>query len=135
MSESPRPASGDSIGDLVGQVSEQTSRLIRDELRLAQLELSRKGKQAGIGVGLFGGAGVFALYGTGALVAAAIAGLALVLDLWLAALLVGAALFAVAGVAALVGKREVAAATPPVPDEAIAGVKTDVQVLKTGETP
>jgi uncharacterized membrane protein YqjE len=118
-----------STGDLVSQLSEQTSRLIRDELRLAQLELSAKGKRAGAGAGLFGGAGLFALYGLACLVAAAVLGLANPLPAWAAALIVGAALFVVAGAAALVGKREITSATPPVPQEAIAGLKQDVQTL------
>ncbi len=118
-----------STGELVSQLSEQTSRLIRDELRLAQLELSAKGKRAGAGVGLFGGAGMFALYGLACFVAAAVLALANPLPAWAAALIVGAALFVVAGAAALVGKREIASATPPVPQEAIAGLKQDVQTL------
>jgi hypothetical protein len=126
------PPSDQSIGQLVSQVSEQTSRLIRDELRLAQLEMTAKGKRAGIGAGLFGGAGLFAVFGLGCLVATAILALAGPLSPWLAALLVGLGLFAIAGVVALVGKREVAQASPPVPTEAIDGVKQDVQVLKPG---
>jgi uncharacterized membrane protein YqjE len=129
----PQPPPGDlSIGELVSQVSEQTSRLIRDELKLAQLEMTEKGKRAGIGAGLFGGAGLFAVYGLGALVAAAILALAGPLSPWLAAIIVAVALFAVAGIAALVGKREVAQATPPVPTEAVSGVKQDVGILKPG---
>jgi hypothetical protein len=130
------PSSGGSsdasIGELVSQVSEHTSRLIRDELRLAQAEMAAKGKKAGVGAGLFGGAGLFALYGLGALIAAAILGLAGPLPDWLAALIVGVALLAVAGIAALVGKREVSQAAPPLPNEAISGVKQDVQALKPG---
>jgi uncharacterized membrane protein YqjE len=125
-------ASDASLGDLVSRVSEQTSRLIRDELRLAQLEMAEKGKKAGIGAGLFGGAGLFALYGLACLVAAAILGLAGPVPDWLAAIIVGVALFIVAGVAALIGKREVSAATPPVPELAVEGVKQDVQTLKSG---
>ncbi|MDQ3678633.1 MAG: phage holin family protein, partial [Actinomycetota bacterium] len=56
------------LGDLVKQVSEQTSSLVRKELQLAQLEMMEKVKRAGIGAGLFGGAGVAALYGVGALI-------------------------------------------------------------------
>ncbi|HEY8300553.1 MAG TPA: phage holin family protein [Jatrophihabitans sp.] len=118
-----------STGDLVSQLSEQTSRLIRDELRLAQLELTAKGKRAGAGVGLFGGAGLFAFYGVACVITAVILALAGPLPDWLAALIVGAALLIVAGIAALVGKREVASATPPVPEEAIAGLKQDAQTL------
>ena len=126
------PATDQSLGNLVSRMSEQTSRLIRDELRLAQLEMAEKGKRAGIGAGLFGGAGLFSLYGLGALVAAAILALAGPLSPWLAAVIVGVALFVIAGIAALIGKREVTQATPPVPEQAISGVKQDVQALKPG---
>lgn len=126
---SGEPKSAPSTGELVSQLSEQTSRLIRDELRLAQLELSAKGKRAGTGAGLFGGAGLFALYGVACLIAAAILGLAGPVPDWLAALIVGVVLLAVAGIAALVGKREIASATPPVPEEAVAGLKQDAQTL------
>lgn len=118
-----------STGELVSQLSEQTSRLIRDELRLAQLELTAKGKRAGAGVGLFGGAGLMAFFGGACFITAAILALAIALPAWLAALIVGGALMLVAGVAALVGKREVSAATPPIPQEAVAGLKQDAQTL------
>ncbi|WP_375474868.1 phage holin family protein [uncultured Jatrophihabitans sp.] len=131
-SSGPNSAGDASIGELIGRVSEQTSRLLRDELRLAQAELTAKGKRAGIGAGLFGGAGVFAFYGLGALVAAAILGLAHPVAAWLAALIVAGALFVVAGIAALIGKKEVQQATPPMPTEAIAGLKRDVDTLKPG---
>lgn len=121
-----------SVGELLARASEQTTRLIRDELRLAQAELAQKGKRAGLGAGLFGGAGVFAVYGLGALVAAAILGLAQAMDAWLAALIVTAALFVVAGIAALVGKKNIAEATPPVPTEAVSGLKQDLDALKPG---
>jgi len=113
-----------STGELISQVSEQTSRLIRDELRLAQAELTEKGKRAGLGAGLFGGAGVFAVYGVGALIATAILGLAEAMDAWLAALIVTLVLFVIAGIAALVGKKEISQATPPMPTEAVAGLKS-----------
>jgi Putative Actinobacterial Holin-X, holin superfamily III len=125
-------SSDPSLGELVARMSEQTSRLVRDELWLAQAEMAAKGKKAGIGVGLFGGAGLISVYGLGCLVAAAVLALAGPVADWLAALIVGIALFAVAGVAALVGKKEVSAATPPVPSEAVDGVKQDVQTLKSG---
>lgn len=126
------PPSDQSVGQLVAQVSEQTSRLIRDELRLAQLEMTEKGKRAGLGAGLFGGAGLFAVFGLGCFVAAAVLALAGPLAPWLAAILVGIGLFAVAGMAALIGKREVTQAGPPVPTEAVSGVKQDIQILKPG---
>jgi hypothetical protein len=100
--------------------------LVRDELKLAQLEMTRKGKRAGIGIGMFGGSGLAAWYGLGCVILA-ISG---VLAAWLAALIVGAALLAVAGVAALIGKGRLQRATPPVPEEAVSSIKTDVEEIK-----
>jgi membrane protein len=121
-----------SVGELVGLMSEQTSRLIRDEFRLAKAEMTEKGKKAGVGAALFGGGGLMALYGVACLVAAAILALAGPVPDWAAALIIGAVLLAAAGAAALIGKREVADATPPVPVEAVEGLKKDVQTLKSG---
>src|SRR4051794_31805527 len=104
------PAAEESVAELVRRLSEQSTRLMRAEIELAKAELAAKGKQAGIGAGMFGGAGVFALYGVGALVAAAIAGLATAVDTWLAALIVAIVLLTVAGIAALLGKNRVEAA-------------------------
>ncbi len=116
---------------LLTRLSEQTSALVRQELKLAQLELQQKGRHAGVGAGLFGAAGVVALYGGGALVATAILLLATALDhAWLAALIVGVVLLAVAGVMALLGKKQVAQAGPPVPEQAIQSTKTDVDTIK-----
>lgn len=131
----PNPSAGHepSLGELVGQMSEQTSRLIKDEFRLAQAEMTAKAKKAGIGAGLFGGAGLMALYGLACLVAAAILALAGPVPDWAAALIIGGVLLAVAGAAALIGKREVAQASPPVPAEAVAGFKHDVNTLKSGK--
>ncbi|GAA0610280.1 phage holin family protein [Kribbella sandramycini] len=118
------------VGALVSQVTSDVSRLVRDELQLAKAELKDKGKEAGLGIGLFGGAGTVALYGLGALIAAAICGLAVVLPAWLAALIVAVLLFAVAAVAALLGKKHVSQATPPVPQRAVEGVHEDLEALK-----
>jgi len=118
------------IGDLVKQLSEQTSDLVRKELKLAQLEMQEKGKRAGIGAGLFGGAGLVALYGLGVLIAAIVLALATAIDAWLAALIVAVVLFAIAGVAALMGRKQVEQATPPQPEQAIASTKRDVEVVK-----
>jgi membrane protein len=120
-----------SMADLVKQLSEQTSRLARQEVELAKAELAIKGKRAGVGLGMFGGAGAFGFYALGALVAAAILGLSTAVKPWLAALIIGAALLLVAGVAALVGKNKVQQATPPVPEQTTESVKTDVEVAKT----
>jgi uncharacterized membrane protein YqjE len=119
-----------STGELVKQLTEQVATLVRDELKLAQVEMTRKGKQAGLGAGLLGGGGLIALYGVGCLIACAIIGLSHVVQPWLAALIVGAALLAIAGVAALIGKGRIQQATPPVPTEAAASVKADVEEIK-----
>jgi uncharacterized membrane protein YqjE len=117
-------------GELVKQLTEQVSVLVRDELKLAQVEMTRKGKQAGVGIGLFGGSGLVALYGVGCLIACAIIAISGAVAAWLAALIVGAALLAVAAVAALIGKGRLQEATPPVPEQAVDSVKTDVEQIK-----
>ena len=124
------PASQASMAELVKQLSEQTSRLARQEAELARAELVAKGKRAGLGAGMFGGAGVVALYMVGALTAAAILGLSKAVAAWLAALIVAAALGAIAGVLALTGKREVQQAVPPMPEQATESVKEDVEMAK-----
>jgi tetrahydromethanopterin S-methyltransferase subunit C len=121
-----------STGELVGQLTDQVSRLVRDEVRLAQAEVTQKAKRLGIGAGLFGGAGIVALLGVGALVTAAILGLANVLPGWLAAILVAVVLFLIAGVLALLGKKDIQQATPPLPTEAIASMQADVATVKEG---
>ncbi|HTX29972.1 MAG TPA: phage holin family protein [Solirubrobacteraceae bacterium] len=119
-----------SVAELVKQLSEQTSRLARQEVELAKAELTEKGKRAGIGAGMFGGAGVFGFYAFGALVAAAILGLATAVAAWLAALIVTVVLGAIAGLLALQGKTKVQQATPPVPEQATESVKEDVEWTK-----
>lgn len=119
-----------STGELVSQLSEQVSHLVRDELRLAQAELKQKGKRAGIGAGLAGAGGVLSLYGLSALVVAVIAALALVLPVWAAALIVGGVLLLLAGLLALAGISQVKRGTPLTPDEAIASTKRDVETVK-----
>jgi uncharacterized membrane protein YqjE len=116
--------------DLIRQMSEQVSRLVKDELRLARLELAEKGKNAGIGAGLFGGAGVVALYGGASIVAAVILLLALVMPAWLAAVVVGVALLVLAAILGFFGKRRVARAAPPTPERTIASVKHDIDAVK-----
>jgi putative superfamily III holin-X len=125
-----RPAAEKSTAELVQLASEQLSRLVRDELTLAKAELAEKGKRAGIGAGLFGGAGVLAMYGLGAAIATGIIALSLVLPLWLAALIVTVVLFVMAGVLALLGKSQISRAVPPEPLAAIESVKADVDEVK-----
>lgn len=119
-----------STGELVKMVTEQVSVLIRDELKLAQLEMTSKGKQAALGAGMFGAGGVVAVYGVGCLVACAIIAISGVVTAWLAALIVGVALLAGAAGLALMGKGRLRKATPPVPAQAIADVKADVEEVK-----
>ncbi|MDT0277927.1 phage holin family protein [Blastococcus goldschmidtiae] len=119
-----------STGQLIGQLTEQISRLVRDEARLAQAEVTQKAKRLGVGAGLFGGAGLFAFLGLAVLVATAVLALDLVLPAWLAALIVAVVLFAIAGVLALVGKKDVEKGSPPVPTEAMASMKTDIATVK-----
>ncbi len=124
-------ASEASVAELVKQLTEQSSRLARQEVELAKAELAIKGKRAGIGAGMFGGAGVCGFYAFGALIAAAVLGLSTAVAAWLAALIVTAVLAAIAGILALQGKSKVAQATPPVPEQATESVKEDVRWAKS----
>ena len=117
--------------DLLKDLSEQTTRLARQEVELAKAELSVKAKQAGAGTGMLGGAGVLGLYAGGALIGAAIAALSLAMATWLAALIVGVVLAAAAAIVALTGKKKVQEAMPPVPERSVESVKEDVQWTKT----
>ena len=127
-----RPAGAEerSAGELVKEMTELVPRLVRDEIKLAQVEMTQKGKQMGIGAGAFAGSGLIALYAVGCLLACAIIALSGVIKAWLAALIVGVVLLAVSGIAALVGKNRLSKASPPVPEEAIGSVEADVIVVK-----
>lgn len=124
----------DSTAELLRRLSEQTTLLARQEVELAKLELAEKGKKAGTGAGMFGGAGALGLYALGALTAAAILALATAVAPWLAALIVANVYGAIAGILALTGKNKVQAATPPVPEQAIDSTKEDVRWAKTRAT-
>ncbi len=126
MADTDRP-----MGELMRELSAQTSTLVHQELELAKLELTEKGKQAGIGAGMFGGAGVVGLYAAGALTACLVLALATAVTGWLAALIVAVVYGAVAGALALMGKAKVKQAVPPVPEQATESVKEDVQWTKT----
>jgi hypothetical protein len=119
------------IGELLKQLSQETTTLVRKELDLAKAEMSEKGKRAGLGAGMFGAAGVAGLMALGALTACLILALATGMDDWLAALIVTAVWAIVAGVAALMGRSKVREATPPVPEQTIETVKEDVEWAKT----
>lgn len=120
------------VGELLARISDQTSQLVRDEIRLAQAETSEKVKHGVKGVAGFGLAGVLGLYGLGLVLTTAVLGLAEALPAWLAALIVTVVVLAVAGVAALLGKKQVAEVAPVVPQKAVSGVKEDVATLKGG---
>jgi uncharacterized membrane protein YqjE len=119
-----------STGDLVKLVTEQVSVLMRDEFKLAQLEMTGKAKQAGKGVGMMGGGGLIALYGVACLIACVIIAISHSLQAWLAALIVGAALLVIAAVVAAAGRSNMRKATPPMPTEAVESVKTDVEEIR-----
>ena len=119
------------IGELLKQLSQETTTLVRQELDLAKAEMAQKGKQAGLGAGMLGGAGASALLGLGALTAAAIGALDTGMPFWLAALIVAVVWLAVAGVLALTGRSKVQQATPPVPEQTQQSVKEDVEWAKT----
>jgi len=123
-----KPPDQASIPELITRLTEQTSRLVRDEMALAQQEFRIAAKRTGIGAGLFSTAGLLAFTGLLAGVAAAVAALALVLPVWAAAVIVAAVLFAAAGVAALVGKKQVEQA-PAAAHEVVASVSEDVHVV------
>jgi hypothetical protein len=120
-----------SIGELFNKLSAETSTLIRQEMELARAELTEKGKEAGKGAGLFGGAGAVGLLGAGALTAGVILLLDLAIAAWLAAILVGLVYVAVAGILAMQGRDRIQRATPPVPEQTVNTVKEDVEWAKT----
>lgn len=119
-----------SVGELVQQASAQMSDLVRQEMRLARAEMTAKGKRAGLGGGMFGGAGLLSGIALLALAAAAIAGIALVLPWWASCLIVAGGLLLVAGVMALLGRYELRRAVPPMPRDAMDGVRADVEAIK-----
>jgi uncharacterized membrane protein YqjE len=120
-----------STAELLKRLSDETTTLVKQELDLAKAELQEKGKRAGVGAGMFGGAGLFGVAAFAALTACVIAALDLAMALWLAALIVAVVYAAVAGVLALRGKQKVKEATPPVPEQARESVKEDVEWAKT----
>ena len=135
MAQIPDPSQGvglteRSTGELIKLMSEQVSTLVRDELKLAQLEMTRKGKQAGVGAGMMGGGGMIALYGIGCLIACAIIAISRALAPWLSALIVGVVLLIVAAIVAMMGRAKMRQATPPVPAEAVESVKADIDEIK-----
>jgi uncharacterized membrane protein YqjE len=121
-----------STSELVKQLSEQVSMLVRDELKMAKLELTRKGRFAGLGMGMYGASGLIALYAIACLIAAVIIAIAGEIRPWLAALIVGLVLLVVSGVAAFMGRSRMRRATPLMPEQAVEGTKADVEEVKEG---
>jgi uncharacterized membrane protein YqjE len=128
--ENGAAANEQSLGELVKQLSDQSTRLARMEVELAKAELQQKGKQIGIGAGAFGGAAFFGLFAFAALTATIILALSEAMDAWLAALIVTVVYAVIAGVAALVGKQRIERGSPPVPERAIETTKQDVEAAK-----
>lgn len=120
-----------SMGELFKQLSDDMSTLVRQELALARAEMTEKGKRAGVGAGMFGGAGFLGVMAFATLTACIIAALAKGMDVWLAALIVTVVYAAGAGVLALRGKERIQTASPPVPEQTVETVKEDVQWAKT----
>jgi uncharacterized membrane protein YqjE len=118
-------------GELLKELSDHTTTLVRKEIELAKAELGEKGKKAGQGAGMFGGAGLFGVLALGALTTCIIVALDSAMELWLAALIVAVVYGAIAGILALVGRNKVREAGPPVPEQATESVKEDVEWAKT----
>ena len=119
------------VGELVKDLAGQTSTLVRQEIQLAQAELTTKGKLAGRGAGMLAGAAVAGLLALMALTAVLIAALDTAMPLWLAALIVTLLWAAITGVLAARGRKELQHATPPVPEQTVETVKEDIQWAKT----
>ena len=118
-------------GELLRDLSDHTTTLVKQEMELAKAELQEKGKQAGLGAGMFGGAGLFGLGAFAALTACLIAALDQAMEIWLAALVVAVAYAVIAAVLAMTGKQKVTQAVPPVPEQATDSVKEDMEWAKT----
>jgi predicted phage tail protein len=118
-------------GELMRDLTEQTTALVRKEIALAKVELTEKGKKAGVGAGMFGAAALFGAGAFAAVTAGAILALATFLAGWLAALIVAVVYVAIAGVLAMRGKKQVKQATPPVPERAVDSTKEDLEWVKT----
>jgi uncharacterized membrane protein YqjE len=135
MSDMQHPSEGqtlsdESVAELVKRAASQTAELVRKEIQLGQVELKDKGRRAGKGDGLLGAAGLIAFYGGGAVIAAAVLGLAEAVEPWLSALIIGIVLLGIAAVIGLIGRMTTADALPPKPEQTMASVHDDLQHLK-----
>lgn len=125
-----RDRSDASVGELVQEASQELTDLVRAEMQLARAEMTQKGKRLGMGGGMFGGAGLVGFLALQAMVATAIAALAGPLTVWAAGLIITGGLLVVAAVMAAVGKAKVRRATPPIPEQTVDSVKTDLTEIK-----
>ncbi|MGN9759933.1 phage holin family protein [Streptomyces sp. SD31] len=119
-----------SVGELVQEATQELSDLVRAEMRLAQTEMTQKGKRLGMGGGMFGGAGLVGFLALQAMVATAIAALAVPLPVWAAGLIITGGLLVVAALMAAVGRAKVRTATPPTPEQTVGSIKADVAEIK-----
>lgn len=122
------------LGEIAQALTRDVSLLVRQEVELAKAEMKQKGRVAAPGLGMIGGAGVVGLMAAGALTAFMILVLALFLDAWLAALIVGAALAGAAYLLAKQGAGRVARAGSPIPEQTIETVKEDMEWAKIRAT-
>lgn len=129
--DAPAGLRDQSIGDLLKRLSDETATLVRQEIELAKAELAQKGREAGAGAGMLGGAGAFGLLALGALTACVILALDLAMAGWLAALIVAVVEAAIAGAMALMGRERMRRASPPIPEQAIETTKEDARWVKT----
>jgi hypothetical protein len=119
------------LGEVAKNLTSDVSLLVRQEIELAKAEMAQKARTAGPGIGMFGGAGIVALCAAGALTAFAVLVFSIFLPEWAAALIVGAVLAAVAVALVRQGKKRVADAGKPIPEQTIETVKEDVEWTKT----
>ncbi len=120
----------ESTGDLVRQLADETRTLVKQELELAKAEMSVKAKEAGLGAGMFGGAGYFGHLAMLGFMLTVIFALATAMQAWLAALIVTVVFAAIAGALALAGKKKIEQAGPPVPEQAVEAAKQTIQNVK-----
>ena len=120
------------IGDLLKQLSQETSTLVKQELDLAKAEMAEKGKKAGMGAGFIGGGALLGLGAFGAFTTFLIALIQTAVNhTWLAALIVTAVYGAIAAFLALRGKDKIQEATPPAPEQTVETLKEVVEWAKT----
>jgi len=121
----------ESVGALLSDLSADLSTLVRQEIALAKVELTAKGKETGKGVGMLAGAGVIGLAMLGAFTICLIALLSLAMEVWVAALIVTVVWAIVAAVLVQMGRKQLKEAGPPKPEQTIETIKEDVQWAKT----